>query len=317
VADQNDTENFTQDSRTVQAQLPSTLQVTDVFTSTVGSNNAPQDIVAAINSGQLLVNYIGHGSEEQWSGENLFDTTKVPSLTNSSRLPVFLIMDCLNGFFQDVYAQPLAVTLLLAPNGGGVAAVASSGLNQAPPQTELDKLIVENALNSARPTLGESILKAKSLIGDPVVRKTYILFGDPAMQIKLPSPARSTARRRPTPGSEHGDDELCENALREDATQIFMCGTPWHDEAAFTLPDRAPLQQTFILEHGCGNVITRLSRSQMVAELFARSFVPFHRHEYVDSALSFLERVADSVACCRYAFEPDEGAVDRILNFHD
>jgi len=118
VADQNDTENFSQDSLAVQAQLPSTLQVTDVFISTVGSNNAPQDIVAAINSGQLLVNFIGHGSEEQWSGENLFDTTKVPSLTNGSRLPVFLITNCLNGFFQDVYMQPLGVSLLLAPNGG-------------------------------------------------------------------------------------------------------------------------------------------------------------------------------------------------------
>jgi hypothetical protein len=96
-------------------------------------------------------------------------------------------MDCLNGFFQDVYAQPLAVKLLLAPNGGAVAALASSGLNQAPPQTELDKLIVEDTFNSARPTLGESILKAKSHISDPAVRRTYTLFGDPAMQIKLPN----------------------------------------------------------------------------------------------------------------------------------
>jgi hypothetical protein len=103
----------------------------------------------------------------------------------------------------------------------------------------------------------------------------------------------------------------------EDSSQIFMYGTPWHGEAAFALPDRAPLQRIFILEHGCGNVLTRLTRSQAVAELFARSFVPFHRHEYVDSALSFLEQVADSVPCYRYAFEPDERAVDRILNFHD
>jgi len=63
--------------------------------------------------------------------------------------------------------------------------------------------------------------------------------------------------------------------------------------------DRSPLQRIFIPEHGCGNVITRLSRSQMVTESFARSFVPFHRHEYVDSALCFLERVADSVPCHR------------------
>jgi hypothetical protein len=115
------------------------------------------------------------------------------------------------------------------------------------------------------------------------------------------------------------DDRIIvrEDKVREDANQIFMYGTPWHGEAAFALPGRAPLQRIFILEHGCGNVITRLSRSQMVAELFARSFVPFHRHEYLDSALRFLERVADSVPCYRYAFEPDERAVDRILNFHD
>ena len=68
VADYNDTENFTQDSQTVQAQLPATLQVTDVFASTVGTDVARQQILDAINSGQLLVNYMGHGSEEEWSG---------------------------------------------------------------------------------------------------------------------------------------------------------------------------------------------------------------------------------------------------------
>jgi hypothetical protein len=115
------------------------------------------------------------------------------------------------------------------------------------------------------------------------------------------------------------DDRIIvrEDAARENATQIFMYGTPWHGEAHFALPERAPLQRIFVLEHGHGNVLTRLTRSQMVAELFARSFVPFHSHEYVDSALSFLERVADSIPCYRYSFEPDERAVERILNFRD
>ena len=105
--------------------------------------------------------------------------------------------------------------------------------------------------------------------------------------------------------------------LRDDSNQIFMHGTPWHGEAHFALPQRAPLKRIFVLEHGYGNALTRLTRSQMVAELFARSFVPFHRHEYVDSALSFLERVADSIPCYRYGFEPDQCAVERILNFRD
>jgi hypothetical protein len=113
------------------------------------------------------------------------------------------------------------------------------------------------------------------------------------------------------------EDKVREDKAGDDATQIFMYGTPWHGEAHFALPQRAPLGRIFVLEHGHGNVLTRLTRSQMVAELFARSFVPFHRHEYVDSALSFLERVADTVPCYRYSFEPDERAVERILNFRD
>ena len=187
VADKNDTENFTQDTQTVQSELPKTMQVTDVFTDTIGTTAAQQEIINGINSGQLLVNYLGHGSEEQWSGSAIFDVNSLTLLTNSSQLPVFFIMDCLNGFFQDVYAQPLGAELLLAPNGGAVAVLASTGLNQAAPQTQLDALVVQNSLNAARPTLGESILKAKSKIGDPAVRRTFVLFGDPAMQVKQPA----------------------------------------------------------------------------------------------------------------------------------
>src|SRR4029077_1684234 len=183
-----DTENFTQDAQTVQAQLPSTLPPSDVFRRSGGSA-AATEIVSGINSGQLLVDYLGHGSEDQWSGSNIFDTKAVASLTNGSQLPVFLIMDCLNGLFQDVIETPLAVTLVLAPNGGGVAVLASSGLNQAPPQTMLDKIIVQSLFSTPQPTLGEAIVQVKSQITDPDVRRTYILFGDPAMRIKTPSMA--------------------------------------------------------------------------------------------------------------------------------
>jgi hypothetical protein len=96
-----------------------------------------------------------------------------------------------------------------------------------------------------------------------------------------------------------------------------MYGTPWHGEAMHSSPDSAPLTRILILQHGHGNVLTRLSPSEAVAELFARSFVPFHRHEYVDSALGFLQEVVDSVPVYRYEFEPDQRAVDKILDFHD
>jgi hypothetical protein len=96
-----------------------------------------------------------------------------------------------------------------------------------------------------------------------------------------------------------------------------MYGTPWHGEAMYASPGSAPLGRIFILEHGHGNVLTRLSPSQAVAELFARSFVPFHRHEYVDSALDFLQELVSAVPCYHYAFEPTEAAVEKIQKFRD
>jgi len=99
--------------------------------------------------------------------------------------------------------------------------------------------------------------------------------------------------------------------------KMRMYGTPWHGEAMFASPNSAPLTRIFVLEHGHGNVITPLLPSQAVAELFARSFVPFHRHEYVDSALVFLEELVDSVPVYRYSFEPDQRAVDKIRHFND
>jgi len=109
-------------------------------------------------------------------------------------------------------------------------------------------------------------------------------------------------------------DDRGKNRSRQ---RMRMYGTPWHGEAMYASPNSAPLSRIFVLEHGHGNVITPLTPSQAVAELFARSFVPFHRHEYVESALRFLEELVGAVPVYRYAFEPDQRAVDKILHFHD
>jgi hypothetical protein len=99
--------------------------------------------------------------------------------------------------------------------------------------------------------------------------------------------------------------------------KIRMYGTPWHGEAMYASPNSAPLARILVLQHGHGNILTRLSPGQAVSELFARSFVPFHRHEYVDSALEFLQEVAETVPVYLYEFEPDQRAADKIRDLND
>jgi hypothetical protein len=100
-----------------------------------------------------------------------------------------------------------------------------------------------------------------------------------------------------------------------DRMRVF--GTPWHGEAMYASPGDAPLGAIFVLEHGHGNRLTELTPSDAVAELFARSFVPFHRHEYVDAALQFLQQIVAAVPCYRYEFEPNQAAVETILSLRD
>jgi signal peptidase I len=202
VADVDDPSvSFSQAAQAVQRMLPQTMNVTDVFAGVVGPATARQDLLAGINSGQLLVNYNGHGSVQIWSGSDLFDDTAASSLTNGNRLPVFVIMNCLNGFFHDVYTESLAESLMLARNGGAVAVWASSGLTVPDPQFQMDQTLMQTLFSQPSITLGDAVLFAKSGIGDQDVRRTFILFGDPLMRLKQPqsfTPIRF-AKPRPSP----------------------------------------------------------------------------------------------------------------------
>lgn len=98
---------------------------------------------------------------------------------------------------------------------------------------------------------------------------------------------------------------------------FLMHGTPWHGEAAFASPGRAPLRRIFLLEHGSENRMERLSRSAAVGELLARSFTPFYQPRFVDPVLALLEEVVESLPVYRFQFVPDQSAVEKILEFHD
>jgi len=95
-------------------------------------------------------------------------------------------MNCLNGFFHDVTMESMATALMLAPNGGAAAVWASSGLTPAEPQFQMDQALVSTLFSRPSVALGDAVLAAKSAITDDDTRKTFILFGDPLMQLKAP-----------------------------------------------------------------------------------------------------------------------------------
>lgn len=107
-------------------------------------------------------------------------------LNASARLPLsfVVVMDCLNGYFQDPVLQGLAEALLKAPNGGGVAVFASSGLTVPDGQHAMNTQLFTLLYGSQSMPLGDAIKTAKAATTDIDVRRTWILFGDPSMKIR-------------------------------------------------------------------------------------------------------------------------------------
>ena len=99
--------------------------------------------------------------------------------------------------------------------------------------------------------------------------------------------------------------------------ELWMYGTPWHGEAAFSISDKAKLSRIFILEHGQQNKFAPLPRALAVGELFARCFPPFHSATGLEHTIEFLNRVVDAVPCYEFQFVPEVNAVEAVLGFRN
>jgi MYXO-CTERM domain-containing protein len=131
--------------------------------------------LAKLNQGPFVVSYFGHGSVEVWDG--LLSSDAAAALTNA-RSSIYVSMNCLNGFFHDLYTESLAEALLKAPGGGAVAVWASSTLTSFEPQAVLNREFLKRL---TRTSLGEAATAAKQAIADADARRTWILFGDPTL----------------------------------------------------------------------------------------------------------------------------------------
>jgi hypothetical protein len=93
-------------------------------------------------------------------------------------------MTCLNGFFHDLYTESLAEALMRAEQGGAVAVWASSGLTFPDQQHLINEELIQLLLSSGKITIGQAAARAKAATSDEDVRRTWILFGDPATKLK-------------------------------------------------------------------------------------------------------------------------------------
>jgi autotransporter-associated beta strand protein len=169
-------------STSLQNALPAGFPVQTINRSSSDDTSIHNQIVSGINQGPRVTNYFGHGSNGVWTSAFLLSNQDAPALTNTNRLSVFTMMTCYNGYFQDALSESLSETLLKSP-GGAVAVWASTSLTEPGGQSVIDEEFYRQMFGNQAKTLGDGVRVAKSATTDSDVRRTWTLFGDPAMYL--------------------------------------------------------------------------------------------------------------------------------------
>ena len=154
-------------------------------------------ISEAINDGQSLINYIGHGYETAWV-TGFFKNRHIESLNNGAKLPVIISVACVNGRFSYPSSDSFAEKWLKVGQQGspkGAVAIFASSTNQSwvPPtigQLEISRLVASDAVY----TVGSLMMSGSIAVlqdGSYSAKQTFQtwhIFGDPSLEFRSDVP---------------------------------------------------------------------------------------------------------------------------------
>ncbi|MGH2544148.1 MAG: C25 family cysteine peptidase, partial [Ardenticatenaceae bacterium] len=176
-------ELFKRHSEALLDGIPSNVETLTVYPE--AHSDALAEMLPLLNEGSLVVNYVGHGSVQQWGKDQLLTAEEASALSNGNRLPIYINMTCLTGLFSHPQQQSLAESLLWASEGGAIAAIAPTSLTLPTNQTRLNEALLVELFSPDRPAIGEALDRAKQTVpldtaNDHDIVATFNLLGDPA-----------------------------------------------------------------------------------------------------------------------------------------
>lgn len=149
--------------------------------------DAQQTLISEMNLGRYIINYAGHGSTGLWASSSFFSSSQVPQLSNTNSPTIFTMLTCLNGYFlqPNGNSDSLAENLVKAPNGGAVAAWASTSETTPDIQLMMGQRFYNKIGLGTIPRLGDLIRDAKSVLPNSTdVRFSWVLLGDPMLKVR-------------------------------------------------------------------------------------------------------------------------------------
>lgn len=146
------------------------------------------DIIRAFDRGSLIINYTGHGNEEQWGDEVVFNDADIEGLQND-KFPFLVTATCEFGRHDDPEIISSAEKTITHANGGSIGLVTTARPVNATTNFNLNRAFYETLLtkeDNRYLTIGEVFRRTKNNSVSGVSNRNFSLLGDPSMTLALP-----------------------------------------------------------------------------------------------------------------------------------
>jgi len=161
--------------------------------STPGGNRYPDanaELNRTVESGLLVMNYLGHGGSLGWSQERVLSVSDINSWTNFNRLPLIITATCSFTGFDDASITSAGEHSILNPLGGAIALFTTVRSVYASQNFRLTSAVYDNLFqqeNGQFQTIGEILRRSKNQVSlTNINARKFLLIGDPSMTLAYP-----------------------------------------------------------------------------------------------------------------------------------
>ncbi len=168
---------------------------TDAYTQQVSAGGprypqAKKAFIDAIELGALVLNYYGHGNEESFAVERIFEKADAQALNNRYKYPLFITITCEFTRFDDPNRPTGGEYMYWNKAGGAISLLATTRQIGQSLGIQLNEQIYDNLFameNNSYLTVAESLRRSKVAVGSPNKRVVFYI-GDPALKLAIPKP---------------------------------------------------------------------------------------------------------------------------------
>lgn len=163
--------------------------------STPAGNRFPEVNAAfnqRVNTGALVINYIGHGGENGLAHEKILTIEDINSWKGKDNMPVLLTATCSFSRWDDPAFQSAGELCLLNPNGGAIGMFTTTRVvfayeNEAINRSFILALFDSTNVGSTK-TLGDIFRESKNFngLGLGINQRNFTLLGDPSLPFATP-----------------------------------------------------------------------------------------------------------------------------------